>query len=249
MKHNGLFFLGLYFVFASCTDYHYLPTKHNVLVFENKEDLILSANVSLYDGFGLEAGYAFNDFMGIYSSINRFNISSFGDSHRPDKDFLWDNELIFYKKMETGQYLSMNLGTGWGILSNGSPYIEKHLNRQFLLPAMGWVSTSGFECALSARLSRLLYTVYPLMSLDSEYDREMFENYFNLNESSNSVRYLVEPAMTIGYTVNYMKFKAQLAWIKNTPVNMIPCSASISVGLNLHKMLNAIREDRNRIRH
>ena len=54
-----LIIIAIGLLFASCDSYVYLPTKQNVMIFKEKGDIIVSGNVGLYDGLGLEGGICF----------------------------------------------------------------------------------------------------------------------------------------------------------------------------------------------
>ena len=79
------------------------------MVFEKKGDAVLSVNSGMYNGAGIEAGYAITDNFGIYSSLNSFDITNRGSSNGFGNDYIWDNEILYFKKYVTGVYTGLNL--------------------------------------------------------------------------------------------------------------------------------------------
>ena len=100
---------------AACNHAYYLPTKQNVQVFDKKGDIVAGGNLGLYGTIGAEAGYAFTDHIGIYSSLKGFNISTYGGSEeKVIRDYIWDNEFILYSKLKYDFYAACNFGVGFG---------------------------------------------------------------------------------------------------------------------------------------
>ena len=210
MKYNYLSIcLLLSLVITSCQSYYYLPTKQNVMVFEKKGDAVLSVNSGMYNGAGIEAGYAITDNLGIYSSLNSFDITNRGSNNGFGNDYIWDNEILYFKKYVTGVYTGLNVGAGFGQLNQNNPYYNLGLNRQFIQPSVG-ISRFGFlELTFSMRFTHLDYSLKPLMSIESDYDRKMFYQYFNFQGLLNSDYYFIEPAISMGFSYKFIKLQFQ----------------------------------------
>ena len=179
------------------------------MVFEKKGDAVLSVNSGMYNGAGIEAGYAITDNLGIYSSLNSFDITNRGSSNGFGNDYIWDNEILYFKKYVTGVYTGLNLGAGFGQLNQNNPYYNLGLKRQFIQPAVG-ISRFGFlELTFSMRFTHLDYSLKPLMSIESDYDRKMFYQYFNFQGLLNSDYYFIEPAISMGFSYKFIKLQFQ----------------------------------------
>lgn len=214
---NRLLYLLSILFFSSCNSSIYLPTKQSVMVFKEKADIIVSANIGLYDGFGLEGGYAFTDNIGLYTSFNRFNISK-ANTKNIANDFIWDNELILYKKFNSGFYSAINTGVGFGSINANNRFYKLDLNRQFLVPSIGYTIANMVDVAVSARFSRLAYYINSKINIDSNYDYEMFKSYFELTNLDKSF-FCIEPALTAGLDLKYLQLKAQYTWIEKPHPN------------------------------
>lgn len=194
----------------SCGHYSYLPTKQNVMVFEEKGDAVLSANKGLfYQQTGVSAGYAFSDHLGVYSTFNKFNISEFGESSNLIKDFIWDNELVLFEKHKNGVYTAVNLGLGFGGLNVGNSYYRLVLNRQFVQPTLGYNFSNNTFIALSSRFTRLGYNFKSFVGSGDPYDVSMSQDYFNVKDLVTQDHYLFEPALTTGFSFDFIKLELQ----------------------------------------
>ncbi len=210
MKFNSLSIILLSLLaITSCQPYYYLPTKQNVMVFEKKGDAILAVNTANYNGAGIEAGYAITDNIGFYTSLNSFDITKRGSSNGFGNDYIWDNEILYFKKYDFGLYTGLNVGAGFGQLNQNNSYYILGLNRQFIQPSLGMSKLGFFEMAFSVRFTHLNYTLKPEMSLESEYDRLIFYHYFDFNGLVNSDYYFVEPAISLGFRYKFCKLQFQ----------------------------------------
>lgn len=240
MKYNYLSIcLFIMLAFTSCQSYYYLPTKQNVMVFEKKGDAILAVNTGMYNGAGIEAGYAITDNIGLYSSLNSFDITSHENSNGFGNDYIWDNEILYFKKYNTGLYTGLNVGVGFGQLNQNNPYYNLGLNRQFIQPSIGILKSSFFELTYSVRFTHLSYTIKPLMSLDTDYDRTMFYQYFNFHNLVNSDYYFIEPAITLGFKYKFLKLQIQYAGAlksKSKDYLYIPGNLITAFSINLNEL-------------
>lgn len=239
MKIYHFILILLSILITSCNPYYYLPTKQNVMVFEKKGDIIVSGNLGLgHEQMGIEAGYSFTDNIGVYSSFYGFNISNYGNSSHLIKDFIWDNELIIYKKFDYGLYTGVNFGLGLGKINSGNPYYDLGLSRQFIQPSLG-LTISHFDFAFSTRITRLGYTLKSTMSNMTDYDNEMFQNYFDFKGIDKEYHYFVEPAFTFG--LNYEVFKLYFQYTKAFKSGKeadfyIPDNLTTTVSFNIEKI-------------
>jgi hypothetical protein len=241
MKNLYLSFsLLLMLVFTSCEPYYYLPTKQNVMVFEKKGDAVLAVSSGNYSGSGIEAGYAITNNIGLYTSLNTFNITNRDRNAGFGNDYIWDNEVMYFKKYSSGLYTGLNVGVGLGQLNQDNVYYNLGLNRQFIQPSVGITRYGFFEMAFSLRFSHLSYSLTPLMNLESDYDRYMFNQYFTFNGLLNSDYYFIEPALTMGFTYNFLKLQLQLVNTYKTNHEAdfyIRNNLITSLSINLNKLL------------
>lgn len=199
-------------------NFNYLPQKQNVMVFKEKGDVVFTTSLGFYREFGIEAGYAFNDFLGAYSSFHQFDISRGGNS----KSYMWENELIAFKKFNNGIYTAVNAGIGIGQLNTNNPYYTNYLNHEYLLPSVGYNFNKTFYMLCSTRFSLLNYDIKPLMNLNNDYDQQKIYRYFNLTGIQNDAHhFLVEPALTLGFGLKYMKLEFQcVARVSPAPIEL-----------------------------
>lgn len=200
--------------FYGCETYYYMPTKQNVLMFDKVNDGELSFTASpVYQQFGVEAGYAFKDNWGIISSFHKFDISNYGNTQQFVKDFMWDNELVYFKNWNK-LTMSMNAGCGFGSYNLGNRYYKINLNRLAVLPSVGVNFSKSFGVALSSRLSLLTFNLKMLReSSYDEYDKEMFDFYFRTENLDINPHFLVEPAITLVFKTDFSKFFLQYSLI------------------------------------
>lgn len=225
--------------FVGCTPYYYLPTKQNTMVFEKKGDIVLSGNIGLFHRqTGLELGYALTDNIGVYSSFNKFDISYYGKQHPFLKDFIWDNELIFFKRHNSGLYTGINLGLGLGKFNVGNPYFNLYLYRQFLQPTLGITVFNHLQFGLSTRIVRLNFNATSATRGLSEYDQKMFDQYFNFKDITTNDFLLIEPAFTMAFKIECFRLQFQYAGITNSNYRsyFINENISTSLSINLNKL-------------
>lgn len=231
--------LFLILVFTSCQSFYYIPTKQNVMVFEKKGDAVLSVSSAFYNGAGIEAGYAITDNIGLYSSLNSFDITDRVTSNGFGNDYIWDNEILYFKKYTTGIYTGLNVGVGFGQLNQDNPYYSLGLNRQFIQPSVGISKFGVIEMAISMRFTHIIYTLKPLTSLESDYDRSMFYQNFHFNGLLNSDYYFIEPAISMGFTYEFLKLRFQLVKAYNTKrgeIFYVQENLITSLSINLNKL-------------
>ena len=195
----------------ACTPAYYLPTKQHVQVFEQKGDIVVSGNLGMYGTIGADAGYAFTDHLGVYSSFNGFNISSYGGSeNKVVRDYIWDNEFIYYTKLKYDFYAACNAGIGFGEFDVNNAYYKLRLNRQFIQPSIGLTVFDHFQTSFSSRITRLDYDINSYIAHESAYDNQMLRDYFMFGNMDERPVYFAEPAITMG--VNLGNFKTQIQY-------------------------------------
>lgn len=239
MKINFILILSL-FMF-SCGSYSYLPTKQNVMVFAEKGDAILSGTKGLFfKQDNVSIGYAFTENMGVYSTFNKFDISEFGNSSNFIKDFIWDNELVLFKKRKNGVYTAVNLGQGFGNLNLGNPYYKLALNRQFILPTLAYNFSDNTYICLSSRFTRLGYKFTSLIGNGDLYDTTMSQRYFNVQNLISHDHYLIEPALTYGFIFDFIKLEFQYSQIinsKSLKFSFLENNLSTTLSINFNKFI------------
>jgi hypothetical protein len=133
----------------------------------------------------------------------------------------------------------MNVGVGLGQLNQDNHYYMLGLNRQFIQPSVGISKFGFFEMAFSLRFTHLSYTLKPQMTLESDYDRSMFNQYFNFQGLLNSDYYFFEPALTMGFTFHFCKLQFQYVTAYKTKPEAdfyLPNNLIASLSINLTKM-------------
>ncbi|MDD3322784.1 MAG: hypothetical protein PHS59_15205 [Paludibacter sp.] len=199
---------------SACSPTYYLPTKQNVILFEEKGDAFITGNLATDGLMGVEGGYSFSDNIGLYSSFNKFDISIYGNTNRFIKDFCWDNELVLYKRYKSGIYTGLNAGVGFGEFNVNNPYFDLGYNRQFIQPSFGMKIFNRIEhvdLAISYRLTSLNYNALFFQNR-TDYDINMAKTYFNLTDILNGKSfYFFEPALTLGFTYDFFKIRFQYA--------------------------------------
>lgn len=241
MKPLKCFSFFVFIVLYGCSPNYYLPTKQNVMIFEEKGDAIVTANLGSSNTVGVEAGYAFTDNLGVYSSFNSFSISKYRtEDDCLIKDFIWDNELVYFKKFKNNLYTGLNLGYGIGKLNNNNSYYDLSLQRQFIQPSVGITIFDNFQMALSMRATRLEYDISLLQPYSNQYDLDMAANYFMFEDIiHNKNFYFLEPALNFGWAFEFFSVKFQYTFLKEimgTNHFYLSGSCSASIGLNLNKL-------------
>lgn len=220
---------------------YYNPIKQNVNVFEKKGDIVATANIQpLFAQLGIEAAYAINDNIGISSNYNRYNITRLGGETNPFvKDFMWDNELIFYKNFKFGLFGAANFGYGRGGFNVGNPYFRLSMDRLYSQPSVGFLLFNRFGFAFSTRFSQSFYhiKIYPEGYSDSEI--KLIQSYFGLNNIDKPV-FFIEPAFTLIWKDNTGSCKLQFVHSKSNRFNYGFNTENIilSIGININYFLN-----------
>lgn len=202
------------FIVSSCTPHFYMPTKHNVLPFNEKGDKVVAVNAGFNDNYSLEGGYSITDHVGVTTSFNTMDITFKGNSKEVMNDFVWDNELVLYQNYKKQLYSGINLGAGLGKLNHYGTYYSYNFNRQYILPWVVYKTNSllsknlSIYAGFSAKFSRVDYRLNSKLDLSSDYDRQMFYSYFQL-ENFNRERFLSEIGFTCGLDFNLIKIQVQ----------------------------------------
>ena len=205
-----MIFPVLVFLFASCGPLYYNPIKQNVDVFEKKGDVIVSVSAQpVFLQLGIDAGYALTDNIGVKTSYNRFNTSIYGGETNPFvKDFMWDNELIFYKNFKFGLFGAANLGYGRGGFNVCNPYYSLSMDRYYAQPSIGYLFSDKFGIAFSTRFSQSIYNVKMHTAGYSNSENQMIQSYFGLPYLDKSI-FFVEPAVTLIFKNDNGKWQIQ----------------------------------------
>jgi len=232
----------LVFIFTSCGPLYYNPIKQNVRVFEKKGDIVASISAQpVYSQLGIDAGYALTDNIGINTSYNRFNISRYGgETNIFVKDFLWDNELIFYKNFKYGLFGAANLGYGRGGFNVCNPYYRLSMDRFYAQPSIGYLLFNRIGIAFSTRFSESIYNVKMYMNSRSDYENKLIQSYFGLTDIDKSV-FFIEPAVTFIKKTNSSTWKLQyirsFSYLNPIHYDLVYENLIFSYSLNLNYLL------------
>ena len=180
----------LLFIFSSC--------GQNVKVFEKKGDIVASISAQpFFNQLSIDAGYSLTNNIGINTSYNRFNKSIYGgETNLFVKDFMWDNELIFYKNFKFGLFGAANLGYGRGGFNVCNPFYRLSMDRFYAQPSIGYMLFDRLGIAFSSRFSQSLYNVKMHTDGYSESEKQMIQSYFGLTDIENKA-FFIEPAVTL----------------------------------------------------
>lgn len=227
---------------SSCTTTYYLPQAQNIVPFEEKKDLHLNLNGSLFnEQLGAGISYAITDNIGVNSSFMRFNTSNYGGDDKFLKDYIITNEFVLYKNWENNFYTALNTGYSFADFNVGNPYYKINLHRFSTQPSVSYFAYKGIGLGLSSRISYLNYNVNMLQnSTYSDYDRQMFHNYFFTREMSMRNRLIIEPAATLLFHTEFVNMNIQCSIIPdflNKDLNFVsPINFSITWSLNIGKL-------------
>ena len=228
---------------SSCETIYYVPTNQNVLKFKEKGDAHLAIGAD--ENFKYSTvGYAITKNVAILSEFK--SISDNGSStelHR-NRTFLWDNELIVYKKYPNYFIPAVNFGYGYGQINRNSQDYKLDVSRQFIQPSIGF-SNDYFDFALSTRFSRVNYQLLQLKDPPIGSNRT-FEEYHNLKDVGKKDFYFLEPAITIGVGYKFIKLRFQkIAVHKLSSSDLKYESSSATLTLNLTFNVKRIRKPKN----
>jgi len=200
--------LGLIIGLSSCSSYFYYPTSQNVLRFKDKGDASIAYGLDkgLYECYNL--GYSITDNVALISDMKTFRTYSSGsDMKYKIGDFLWDNELVLYKKYHDWIYPAINFGYGLGQINRNAEYYRLGINRQFIQPSIGF-SNKYFDLAISTRFSRVHYDLKQLKNFDLSISQS-FEEYYDFQDVGKRDFYFFEPAITAGVGYKFIKLRYQ----------------------------------------
>lgn len=224
---------------TSCIPAYYAPAKQNIMPFDGKGDVTVSATIGTLGEIGADVGWSITDNIGVYSSLNYIDISNLENTNNSLNDFMWDNDLVFYKWLKNRIYLGANLGFGMGEIGMRHPYYDLKLFRQYIQPTFGVKVFDPFILAFSFRVSRVDYSLKSEFLNYSEYDENLFRKYFFLGDIGKSDFYFFEPAFTWGFDTEFMKYRFQLSFAKqlnNADINFRIGLFSASAALNIDKL-------------
>lgn len=214
IKHfREIIFIGVVWLFSSCSTQYYYPTSQNVLRFKEKGD----ANVAYqYDVHGFESidlGYSITYNIAIISDFQTYNTYSSQSSvkHKID-DYHWDNELVLYKRFSEYFYPSLNIGYGFGQINRNNEYYKLGFSRQYLQPSFGY-SNSFFDFALSTRFARVKHNLKKLKEFNLS-DELTFDEYFDIQDVGKKDFYFIEPAVSMGVGYKFVKLRYQYILIQ-----------------------------------
>ena len=228
---------------SSCTTSYYLPQTQNIVPFDEKNDLHISLNGSLFnEQLGAGISYAITDNIGVSSSFMRFNTSNYGNDDKFLKDYIITNEYILYKKWENKFYTALNTGYSYADFNVGNPYYKINMHRFSTQPSVSYFAYKGIGLGLSSRFSYLNYNVNMLQnSTYNDYGRLLFHNYFFTRKKSMRNWFVIEPAATLLIHTEFVDLDIQCSIIPdllNKGANFVsPINFSMTWSFNIGKFL------------
>ena len=125
---------------SSCETIYYVPTHQNVLKFKEKGDAHLAIGVD--ENFKYSTvGYAITKNVAILSEFKSISDNGSSTERHRNRTFLWDNELIVYKKYPNYFIPAVNFGYGYGQINRNSQDYKLDVNRQFIQPSIDFSMT------------------------------------------------------------------------------------------------------------
>jgi hypothetical protein len=231
------------FIFTSCGSYNYYTSNQNVLKFKEKGDVSCQFGTDRYDSKSFNLGYALTNNIALlteFQAIGAFNTKSKIDN------YIWNNELILFKKMDNSFIPAVNFGYSYGQIQRNSDLWSLEMNKFFLQPSIGY-SRKYFDIALSARLSKVDYNFHPtdlyINILESGNEPT---DYFQIEESGF---YFFEPAITLG--AGFENFKLRYQYIITNKLNSSELEytknnffITITATFNLNKIIKKNGQDK-----
>lgn len=245
VKRNSIqcLILGLMLGFTSCNSYLYYPTSQNVLRFKEKGDINLAYGLDEHGYDSYNAGYSITDNVALISDFKTFHTySSDSDIEYKIGDYLWDNELVIYKKYLDCIYPAINIGYGFGEIDRNEDDYRLGLNRQFIQPSIGF-SNQFFDFAISSRFSRVDYDLKQLKDIGGS---QSFEEYYDFRDVGKKDFYFLEPAITVGVGYKFVKLRYQIIFINKLSSGDIRYyDKNNSLMLNFTFKINDLLKDKN----
>lgn len=221
-------------VLSSCTKYYYVPTKHNVLEFKDKGDVVCAYGI---DDSSLESymvGYSITNSIGFISDFKSYGTNPIRAMRSDSKhDYLWDNELVLYKKIESNYFPAIQIGYGFGKFDRNIPDYFYNLHKISVQPSLGF-SNDFFDFAISNKITRVHYNVIQ-SSEYNEYNNGSIYECYDLYELKKQ-HYFFEPALIFGVGYKYVKLRLQLLYVNklsNSELIYDNKSASLSLHVRL----------------
>lgn len=196
---------------SSCSSYDYIPSQQQVLLFTDENDTHFSFGISPYTTT-FTVGHAFSDNIGFVSSAKVLESILDFDAN----NFLWDNELVLYKRFAKKLMVAANFGYGMGQYQKYDMYNEPYmtrLSRFYIQPSFGF-SLKCFDFAVSLRLSEANFNVHS-QEMRYEYQDEYYYLTPQVREVTNGYALFLEPALTIGTGYDWLKFRMQPTTLLN----------------------------------
>ena len=187
----------------SCGTYYYVGTKQTVLEYKEKGDVNLELGTTGDDiaikhiGFG----YAFTKHLAFNSSYSNYDWNH-------EKDYIWDNEIIYFHELDKNIFAAINIGGTFGKLNSGGEYFNLDLFREYVQPSIGF-SNDYVDLGVSLRFTNLHYNLNQIKPLDYA-SKNTFEEEFELYDIGGSSMRFIEPAVTIGVGNKWVKLRLQV---------------------------------------
>lgn len=211
-KLSVLYVVLIVLTVSSCSSYDYLPSQQNVLLFTKKNDTHFSFGFSPQTTTGT-IGHAFSDNVGFVSSVKFLESFETFDVN----NFIFDNELVLYKRYPSRIMFAANVGYGigqYGKYDIYNSYFMTELSRIFIQPSFGF-SLKCFDFAVSCRVS---YANFDVRSQEKRYVTQQYDYGWGFEpdtETANGYSFFVEPAITVGTGYDWLKFRMQPSVLLN----------------------------------
>lgn len=204
--------LSTLIILCSCQTYQYYPTTQTVLKFKEKGDLCFSLGATPNDCKSSNLGYAITQNVALSSDFQVCNTYFSPEAevkHRID-DFIWNNEIILFKKYPNSFIPTLNLGYTLGQIDRNSDICPIDFNSWFLQPSIGY-SGNYFDVAISGRISKVKFDLHPTQLYD--YFLETDPEFVNSYPREKTDYYMLEPAITLGGGFKNYKFHLQYVFV------------------------------------
>lgn len=119
------------------------------------------------------------------------------------------------------------------------------MNRQYILPWL--VIKNDFQTdqdkyflkGFSVKISRLDYNLNTQLDISTEYDKQVFYHYFQIEDLVKNV-FIIEPGITFGVNLSKIRIslQGQLVFYPLKQSNIVPVNMELSVSVYLNKLFS-----------
>ena len=243
------------FILTACTSYQYVPNSQTVPLFTTEKTLNLNCMGNGHSFYG----------SGAYSLTNHLAVSVSGNSYQKSitsnpwfasdsceyynsKNIDFDGALGYFNHYDIISY-EVYSGFGYGTSnfkhkyyeytnglssgSNDSIYYKANKFKWFIQPDLGIKLSNSLEVILSSRFSVDTYRTHNLAYNKLKTNQEY--NFFNSNNERTI--FLIEPAITLRTTFDYLNFQIQairLVYISTSKLYYNNVCLNFGICMNFH---------------